>query len=323
MNCPACRNAVPAGAERCPECGAHVAPPVEGALAPDPAHGRAEPLREIPGLKKKERSWRDEVRDRVRDRRRDRGGEDLPLFRDDEEAALEADSPEAPAPRPERPREVEAEPAARELEIRDPRGPRVIDDDLPLRGSDTSLEGTLVEAERPAPSAAERDPLAVAEERARERPAAWGLGEDEPEPNARPVERPAFVRERAQAAAIDLLLIGSIWAVVVYFSGRAARVGFLGLLPTWPYLGGYLALFGLLYAACFSGATGQTLGKMVTGLHVLGPEDKPPGFPRAAARAFAGAIGVLAAGAGVLPMLFDPARRALHDRILRTRVVRR
>jgi hypothetical protein len=33
-------------------------------------------------------------------------------------------------------------------------------------------------------------------------------------------------------------------------------------------------------------------------------------------------VGVLAAGAGLIPMLVDPARRALHDRVLRTRVVK-
>jgi hypothetical protein len=35
-----------------------------------------------------------------------------------------------------------------------------------------------------------------------------------------------------------------------------------------------------------------------------------------------GSFGVLAAGAGLLPMLFDPARRALHDRVFRTRVIK-
>src|SRR6185295_16860583 len=47
---------------------------------------RPEPLREIPGLKKRERTWKDEVRERVRDRKRNRGDGDLPLFRDGEDA---------------------------------------------------------------------------------------------------------------------------------------------------------------------------------------------------------------------------------------------
>jgi len=36
-----------------------------------------------------------------------------------------------------------------------------------------------------------------------------------------------------------------------------------------------------------------------------------------------GAFGVLTAGLGQLPMMFDPARRALHDRLFGTRVVKR
>ena len=35
-----------------------------------------------------------------------------------------------------------------------------------------------------------------------------------------------------------------------------------------------------------------------------------------------GTLGVLLAGGGLVPMLYDPARRALHDRLLRTRVVK-
>jgi uncharacterized RDD family membrane protein YckC len=35
-----------------------------------------------------------------------------------------------------------------------------------------------------------------------------------------------------------------------------------------------------------------------------------------------GCAGLAALMLGALPMFFDPARRALHDRLLRTRVVR-
>jgi uncharacterized RDD family membrane protein YckC len=35
-----------------------------------------------------------------------------------------------------------------------------------------------------------------------------------------------------------------------------------------------------------------------------------------------GALGILVVGLGQLPMLFDPARRALHDRLFGTRVVK-
>jgi uncharacterized RDD family membrane protein YckC len=113
-----------------------------------------------------------------------------------------------------------------------------------------------------------------------------------------------------------------MWAAVVYFASRVARVPLAGLWTAWPWLALYLGALGLLYAGYFTGTTGQTLGKMVHRLHVLDVSGGPPGHFRAVLRALLGSAGVVLAGGGLVPMLFDPARRALHDRLLRTRVVR-
>jgi len=78
MTCPTCGGELTVGGERCPVCGAMVAPRVEGALAPaprpvtPPGRAKVEPLRDIPGLRKRERTWRDEVQERVRSRRQRR-----------------------------------------------------------------------------------------------------------------------------------------------------------------------------------------------------------------------------------------------------------
>lgn len=112
-------------------------------------------------------------------------------------------------------------------------------------------------------------------------------------------------------------------AMVIYFAGRAARVPVRGLLASWPYLLAYLAVLGLVYVGYFTGTTGQTLGKMAIGLRVVDGGGRPPGFLRAFARGALGALGVAFAGLGLLPMLFDPARRAFHDRVFRMRVVKR
>jgi len=117
-------------------------------------------------------------------------------------------------------------------------------------------------------------------------------------------------------------LLTVLWAIVIYFAGRAAHVELAGLRPAWPYLAGYLAFLGLTYAGYFTGTTGQTLGKIAVGLRVVDAGGRPPGYLRAFVRAALGSVGVLAAGAGLIPMLVDPARRALHDRVLRTRVVK-
>jgi uncharacterized RDD family membrane protein YckC len=180
-----------------------------------------------------------------------------------------------------------------------------------------SLEREIARAARESMPDLDEEPLGSSDE------GAWPL---EPPARARPappLERPAFARERAMAAGLDFGLMLGAALVVVYFAGRAARVPLQGLLPTWPWLLGYLAFLGLVYAGYFTGTTGQTLGKMATGLRVVDRAGQPPGFLRAFARGTLGALGVALGGLGLLPMVFDPARRALHDRVFRMRVVRR
>ncbi len=144
-----------------------------------------------------------------------------------------------------------------------------------------------------------------------------------PAPDAAPVERPARPFERAQAAAVDLALFSLIAMVVVYFAGRAARVDLAALIASWTWLGAYLGLLAVFYASYFTGTTGQTPGKLITGIRVVSSSGRPPAYHLAAARAVAGLAGVVAAGLGCLPMAFDPAARAVHDRLFGTRVVRR
>jgi uncharacterized RDD family membrane protein YckC len=281
------------------------APPSEGNLAPDP---ESRPLREIPGLRKRERTWKDEVRERVRERRRFRGAPgELPLFKgiDDEDAAGDDEAGEDAAAA-----------AARDAEVgaREPEAPAFDDDDLPIRPRDTVTRPIEIDP----PSAPE--PVLVPEARREGAAPAWDLG---PPPRAEEtVERPAVGTERLYAAAIDVAVLVPIFGVVIYFASRAARVAVPALEPAWPYLGGYLAFLGLVYACYFTGTTGQTPGKMAAGLRVVDAGGQPPGYVRAFARALLGACGVIAAGLGVLPMMFDPARRALHDRLFRTRVVK-
>jgi uncharacterized RDD family membrane protein YckC len=137
-----------------------------------------------------------------------------------------------------------------------------------------------------------------------------------------PVERPARALERAQAAAFDLAVFAALASVVVYFAGRAARVELASLSGAWIWVLSFLALLAVYYAGYFTGTTGQTPGKLVTGLRVVGSGGRPPTYARAAGRALTGLVGIALAGAGLLPVAFDPARRALHDRLFRTRVVR-
>jgi uncharacterized RDD family membrane protein YckC len=282
--------------------------PVEGALAPNPqltppARGKGEARREIPGMKKKERTWKDEVRERVRDRRQQRtGSTDLPLFREEEE--------------PETVSAAEPEAAQREAGLVELGAPEPVADDLPLR----PVEAPIVPpASRPQPPPVVPAAEAAVDDDAEEE---WPLEPTPPAESLRPVERPALLTERLTAAAVDVALLTALFGVIVYFASRAAQVAVARLLPSWPFLAGYLAFLGLVYAAYFTGTTGQTLGKILGGLRVVDGAGQPPGFLKAFVRAALGSASIALAGLGAVPMLLDPARRGLHDRLLKTRVVK-
>ena len=353
MNCPSCGRPL-SGEPRCSACGTMLVPPSEGALAPDPSgigassRNRIEPLREIPALRKKERTWKDEVRERVKDRRRRRGGDgELPLFREPDEAAAKPASVDA-VPGPEPPSQIE--PPAFELEP-----PSLQLEPIPLGDSEPEVASSPVEVVeetlaatrdedlpldleiRPAETVTLDEPLVVSASEALEPEPERVVGnerildndEDEwplelarPREEARRLERPATLLDRVCAGGIDLVPLSVLWAIVVYFAGRTAQVSLMGLLPGAGYLLGFLAFLGLVYAGCFTGTTGQTLGKIVCRLRVVDAAGQPPGSLRAFARSAVGAIGILLAGAGMVSVFFDPARRALHDRIFKTRVVK-
>jgi uncharacterized RDD family membrane protein YckC len=288
---------------------------IEGSLAPSalgdtpPARVKTEPLREIPGLKKKEKAaWKDEVRERVRHRRR-RENQGLPLFDAPEPAGEE----ESEVPPPDE-AVVEPLPPPPDLGLQD-----LPDDDLSLR----PLGAPSLDEEVARAVTFRTEPVfdTAVPETASTPSDDWSI-DGASLPEIRPVERPAHVAERVQTAAIDASLLLGIAAFVVYFASRAAHTTVLGLRPAWPFLLGYLAFLGLVYATYFTGTTGQTLGKIAMGLRVVDRVGHPPGYLRALGRTTVGVLGLLAGFAGAVPMFFDPARRALHDRIFRTRVVR-
>ncbi len=310
MRCPACGEALAPAEPRCPACGAVLAAPQEGALAPDLdrlASANEMPVRDVPAFRKREPAWKDEVRERLKHRRKGRSEEpELPIFGNDE-------TPE-PAASPLSLRDFadEAEAAERPLD----RAEDVADDvaDLPLRQAEAESLGDddFAEAAPEAARAGFDEPV----------PAPWPSRVDDAasEPERPAAERPAFFGERVQAASVDLLTLSGFAAIAIYLAARAARVSLLGLWPAWPYLALFLCFFGLSYASWFTGINGQTLGKILFRLRVVDSAGAPPGHWRAALRAAVGAVGS-AVFLGALPIFFDPARRALHDRLLKTRVV--
>lgn len=144
-------------------------------------------------------------------------------------------------------------------------------------------------------------------------------------PSFRPSAFPASgAGRRLGAVFIDHVMLLGIDAAVVYFTLRMSGLymndwRLLPLAPVVAFLG--LIKFGYFWA--FTAAGGQTIGKMAMRIYVVADEsDHRIDGTRALGRTAAGLLSFLTLGVGFLPALFGRDRRALHDRISCTRVVR-
>lgn len=127
---------------------------------------------------------------------------------------------------------------------------------------------------------------------------------------------------RLRAGAIDALVLGGIDALVIWLTLRVAGVSLAEwrLLPLVPILG-FLFLLDTAYLVTFTAASGQTIGKMLTGLRVVYGERGRVPFGHAVLRSVALLVCGIPAGLGLLPVFMDPERRGAHDRLAGTRVV--
>ncbi|MFC1823362.1 RDD family protein [Thermodesulfobacteriota bacterium] len=81
--------------------------------------------------------------------------------------------------------------------------------------------------------------------------------------------------------------------------------------------------FGIAYITFFLGKYGATPGKMACKLKVVTPEGDKITYLRAFARYFGELVSALTLSVGYIMAAFDDEKRALHDRICSTRVIRR
>ena len=135
--------------------------------------------------------------------------------------------------------------------------------------------------------------------------------------------RAASSVRRALARVLDLAVLGTIAAAVVYLTLRLLELetSQWRLLPPVP-LAAFLLLLCGGYFVLFTAAGGQTIGKMAAGIRVIATSDtRRVSFAMAVMRAVACLGSVAALGAGFLPALFSPDRRTFHDRVAETRVV--
>lgn len=138
------------------------------------------------------------------------------------------------------------------------------------------------------------------------------------------VAEPSFVVRRVIAALIDLTILFAIDLAVVYFTLRMAALTMSDwrMLPPVPMVA-FLTILKLGYFCAFTSIGGQTIGKMAVRIQVVADDDTTLDPARAVRRVLTGALSLLTFGLGFIPALIGPDRRALHDRVARTRVVAR
>jgi uncharacterized RDD family membrane protein YckC len=126
---------------------------------------------------------------------------------------------------------------------------------------------------------------------------------------------------RLAAAVIDHVILLSIDLVVVYFTLRMAglQASEWRMIPALP-IGIFLGMMAFAYFAAFTAVGGQTIGKMATGIRVVGEDRRAVDGVAASRRTFTALLSYVTVGLAYLPGFFGD-RRTVHDRVSRTRVV--
>jgi uncharacterized RDD family membrane protein YckC len=130
---------------------------------------------------------------------------------------------------------------------------------------------------------------------------------------------------RVGAYVIDMIVMMVffiLYLVVVGLVGNTAGPGSaVILILTFGYL--FLSFaFPILYRTLLHGRFGATLGKMALGLLVVRSDSERITYLRAFGRSFAELLSSFFFGVGYLLAAFDDEKRALHDHICDTRVIR-
>ncbi len=122
-------------------------------------------------------------------------------------------------------------------------------------------------------------------------------------------DRPAGFWIRAGAFLIDVIFLALVAIAVEFVVGEIPRIFSDGML-------------GMFYFSSCHGVWGQTLGKKIFKIRVVTVEGLPISMNKALLRAFATILSQLTLGIGYLMAGLRSDKRALHDLLVKTCVVR-
>jgi uncharacterized RDD family membrane protein YckC len=131
---------------------------------------------------------------------------------------------------------------------------------------------------------------------------------------------------RVVAKFVDGMILGAMGLAVqlgIFGTslGMAPQPGEVNFGPT-ALSWGLGMVIGVSYAVFFLGKFGATPGKMAVGIKVIRSDGAPITYGRAAGRFFAEYLSLLTIYIGYIMAGFDEEKRALHDHICDTRVVK-
>ena len=157
--------------------------------------------------------------------------------------------------------------------------------------------------------------------------------------------KPVFFQRLREGATSALVMeYGGFWlrflakmvdTIILSMAGFVMGLVVGGIMATrtgkelgWAYIlmQVFLMLFGMVTSAAYTigfvGKFGATPGKMACGLKIVRPDGRPLTYGRACGRFFAEWLSGMTLYVGYIMVGFDREKRALHDHICDTRVVR-
>jgi uncharacterized RDD family membrane protein YckC len=133
---------------------------------------------------------------------------------------------------------------------------------------------------------------------------------------------------RFGASIIDSIITGVVNILISIVFGLMAAIVSSSSDPSnamiYSVISTLLSLvINISYETFFIGKWGATIGKMACGIKIVNPEGDKITYLRAFARFFAKIVSAIIFMIGYIMAAFDDEKRALHDRICDTRVVRK
>ncbi len=133
---------------------------------------------------------------------------------------------------------------------------------------------------------------------------------------------PAGFWVRVAAVVLDGALFILVEVLLAFAAGLVWGPGIAEAPVFRPTVSVFMLVFGAVYYLVMHAVFGQTLGKMLLDLHVIEADGRPLTAATAALRSFGYSISALTFGLGFLLAGLRRDKRALHDLIAGSRVVR-